>query len=168
MQSGLSAKFEDAANLISKVWTSEFSMMLSAKFGRWCCESIPTTQAQENVRLFKIRSRIGEDLLLPVRRVPLMRRLMILWKEAAENVSLSAFKKLCEHIIRYCWRRRRDVQIVSSLDILKEYKYVAKWRRGSNKLFLLLIFYFPQSEIDRNSNTPNPIPNFFDKTTVNQ
>ena len=29
-------------------------------------------------------------------------------------------------------------------------------------------FIYPQSEIDRNSNTPNPIPNFFDKTSVNQ
>ncbi|MFH4966890.1 SusD/RagB family nutrient-binding outer membrane lipoprotein [Gaetbulibacter sp. M240] len=29
-------------------------------------------------------------------------------------------------------------------------------------------FIYPQSEIDRNSNTPNPIPNFFDKTPVNQ
>lgn len=29
-------------------------------------------------------------------------------------------------------------------------------------------FLYPQSEIDRNSNTPNPIPNFFDKTPINQ
>lgn len=29
-------------------------------------------------------------------------------------------------------------------------------------------FIYPQSEIDRNSNTPNPIPNFFDPTRVNQ
>ena len=29
-------------------------------------------------------------------------------------------------------------------------------------------FIYPQSEIDRNSNTPNPIPDFFNKTPVNQ
>ena len=29
-------------------------------------------------------------------------------------------------------------------------------------------FIYPQSEIDRNSNIPNPIPNFFDKTAANQ
>lgn len=29
-------------------------------------------------------------------------------------------------------------------------------------------FLYPQSEIDRNTNIPNPIPNFFDKTIVNQ
>ncbi|MFT6054067.1 MAG: hypothetical protein ACJAS3_001034 [Roseivirga sp.] len=29
-------------------------------------------------------------------------------------------------------------------------------------------FIYPQSEIDRNSNTPNPIPNFFAPTKVNQ
>lgn len=29
-------------------------------------------------------------------------------------------------------------------------------------------FIYPQSEIDRNSNIPNPIPNFFDPTRVNQ
>ena len=29
-------------------------------------------------------------------------------------------------------------------------------------------FLYPQSEIDRNSNIPNPIPNFFDPTPVNQ
>lgn len=29
-------------------------------------------------------------------------------------------------------------------------------------------FLYPQSEIDRNNNIPNPIPNFFDKTPVNQ
>lgn len=29
-------------------------------------------------------------------------------------------------------------------------------------------FLYPQSEIDRNSNTPRPIPEFFDKTPVNQ
>lgn len=28
-------------------------------------------------------------------------------------------------------------------------------------------FLYPQTEIDRNSNTPKPLPNFFDKTTVN-
>tara|TARA_R110002050_G_scaffold243115_2_gene379529 strand:+ start:21852 stop:23339 length:1488 start_codon:yes stop_codon:yes gene_type:complete len=28
-------------------------------------------------------------------------------------------------------------------------------------------FLYPQSEIDRNSNTPNPIPDFFDRTSVN-
>ncbi len=29
-------------------------------------------------------------------------------------------------------------------------------------------FIYPQSEIDRNSNTPNPIPDFFDETPINQ
>ncbi|MGK0254044.1 MAG: hypothetical protein ACI9OE_001531 [Mariniflexile sp.] len=29
-------------------------------------------------------------------------------------------------------------------------------------------FIYPQSEIDRNSNVPNPIPDFFDETPVNQ
>ena len=29
-------------------------------------------------------------------------------------------------------------------------------------------FLYPQSEIDRNTNVPDPIPNFFDKTPVNQ
>lgn len=29
-------------------------------------------------------------------------------------------------------------------------------------------FIYPQTEIDRNSNTPNPIPNFFEPTRVNQ
>ncbi len=29
-------------------------------------------------------------------------------------------------------------------------------------------FLYPQSEIDRNDNVPNPIPNFFDETPVNQ
>jgi hypothetical protein len=29
-------------------------------------------------------------------------------------------------------------------------------------------FLYPQSEIDRNTNTPNPIPDFFAKTPVNQ
>ncbi|WP_345275269.1 SusD/RagB family nutrient-binding outer membrane lipoprotein [Litoribaculum gwangyangense] len=29
-------------------------------------------------------------------------------------------------------------------------------------------FIYPQSEIDRNSNIPNPIPDFFDKTQINQ
>jgi hypothetical protein len=29
-------------------------------------------------------------------------------------------------------------------------------------------FIYPQSEIDRNSNTPDPIPGLFDKTPVNQ
>jgi len=29
-------------------------------------------------------------------------------------------------------------------------------------------FLYPQSEIDRNTNTPNPIPDFFDPTAVNQ
>ncbi|EAR13224.1 hypothetical protein PI23P_01982 [Polaribacter irgensii 23-P] len=29
-------------------------------------------------------------------------------------------------------------------------------------------FIYPQSEIDRNSNAPSPIPDFFDKTSINQ
>jgi hypothetical protein len=29
-------------------------------------------------------------------------------------------------------------------------------------------FIYPQSEIDRNNNVPNPIPDFFDKTLINQ
>lgn len=29
-------------------------------------------------------------------------------------------------------------------------------------------FLYPQSEIDRNTNVPSPIPNFFDETPVNQ
>ena len=29
-------------------------------------------------------------------------------------------------------------------------------------------FIYPQSEIDRNNNTPQPIPNFFDRTPINQ
>jgi hypothetical protein len=29
-------------------------------------------------------------------------------------------------------------------------------------------FIYPQSEIDRNSNTPTPIPNLFDPTEANQ
>jgi hypothetical protein len=29
-------------------------------------------------------------------------------------------------------------------------------------------FIYPQSEIDRNSNAPNPIPDFFDKTPINK
>ncbi|MGJ3234905.1 SusD/RagB family nutrient-binding outer membrane lipoprotein [Marivirga sp.] len=29
-------------------------------------------------------------------------------------------------------------------------------------------FLYPQSEIDRNNNTPSPIPDFFDKTPINQ
>lgn len=29
-------------------------------------------------------------------------------------------------------------------------------------------FIYPQSEIDRNSNVPNPVPDFFDKTSINE
>ena len=29
-------------------------------------------------------------------------------------------------------------------------------------------FIYPQSEIDRNNNAPNPIPDFFDKTPINK
>ena len=44
----------------------------------------------------------------------------------------------------------------------------AKPDDATNTIAWLLSEGYPQSEIDRNSNTPNPIPNFFDKTTVNQ
>ena len=145
MQSGLSAKFEDAANLISKVWTSEFSMMLSAKFGRWCCgDSIPTTQAQENVRLFKIRSRIGEDLLLPVRSSD--EKIDDPVKGSSRECFSFCFQEVMRayHSLLLKEKKRRSncfffgyfegIQVCCEME--------EGCRRGSNKLFLLLIFYF--------------------------